>query len=336
VVLCQNFLIAIEMYMMRSKRDKMMMREEAIRERGAICFAGTTAILISILAINAATLAAAEVTISSTYYCNDGKVIQSASLEDMNYEWNAIIHQEELGGGSMGVPSGCNMGHAKESLQLVTSEGSASTSIDIKGWRKENTNEDMGYGTGFAAGTSNMLITKWGLQNSGQSTVQCGSGVAAVDMLIQLNRMAYTGQAEADPSRWSVHANGQKTNTREDVDIGIVHRATIMGGDNFGMIDSTASCTTKNPEIPTQATFLLNSDATSRPGKKTEVSVEVPVVAGDRISKVNMIGASNWMEPQKRELEVNYFNIKSLDSMDGMGTAIETGVSFVPKMTFRI
>ena len=268
--------------------------------------------MISILAINAATLAAAEVTISSTYYCNDGKVIQNAFLEDMNYEWNAIIHQEVLAGGSMGVPSDCNMGHAKESLELVTSEGSALTSIDIKGWRKENTKEDMGYGTGFAAGTSNELITKWGLQNSGQSTVQCSgssSAAGAMDMLIQLNKMAYTGQVKADPSRWSLHANGQKTD-KEDVDIGIVHRAMIMGGDNFGMIDSTASCTTKDPEIPTQATFLLNSDATSRPGKKTEVSVEVPVVAGDRISKVNMIGASNRMEPQKRELEVELFQHK--------------------------
>lgn len=314
------------------------MRKEAIRERGAICFSGATAILISILAINAATLAAAEVTISSTYYCNDGKVIQSAFLEDMNYEWNAIIHQEVLAGGSMGVPSDCNMGHAKESLELVTGEGGTFTSIDIKGWRKENTKEDMGYGTGFAAGTSNELITKWGLQNSGQSTVQCGgssSAAGAVDMLIQLDKMAYTGQVKADPSRWSLHANGQKTD-KEDVDIGIVHRAMIVGGDNFGMIDSTASCTTKDPEIPTQATFLLNSDATSRLGKKTEVSVEVPVVAGDRISKVNMIGASNRMEPQERVLEVKYFNIKSLDSMGGMGTAIETGVSFVPKMTFRI
>jgi hypothetical protein len=313
-----------------------MMHKEPIREKGAICFSGTTAILISILAINAVTLAAAEVTISSTYYCNDGKVIQNALLEDMNYEWNAIILQDVLGGGSMGVPSDCNMGHAKESLELATSEGSALISIDIKGWRKKNTNEDMGYGTGFAAGTSNELITKWGLQNSGQSTVLCGNGAVAADMLIQLNRMAYTGQADADPSSWSMHARGKKADD-EDVDIGIVHSAMIMTMDNFGIIDSTASCTTKNPEIPTQATFLLNSDATSRPGKRTEVSVEVPTVAGDRITRVDMIGdASNWKEPQERKLEVNYFNIKSLDSMGGMGTAIETGVSFVPKMTFRI
>jgi hypothetical protein len=321
--------------MMRSKRGEMMSKE-AIRKRGAICFSGTTAILISILAINAATLAAAEVTISSTYYSNDGKVIQDVSLENMNYEWNAIILQDVLGGGSMGVPSGCNMGHAKESLELATSEGGALIAIDIKGWRKENTNEDMGYGTGFAAGTSDELITKWGLQNSGQSTVQCGSGAVAVDMLIELNRMAYTGKAEADPSSWSMHASGKKADD-EDVDIGIVHRAMIMTADNFGIIDSTASCTTRNPEIPTQATFLLNSDATSRPGKGTKVSVEVPVVAGDRITEVNMIGdASNWKEPQKRELKVKYFDIKSLDTMGGMGTAIETGVSFVPKMTFRI
>lgn len=312
------------------------MYKEAFRGRGAICFSGTTAILISILAINAATLAAAEVTISSNYYCNDGEVIQDVSLENMNYEWNAIILQDVLGGGSMGVPSDCNMGHAKESLELLTSEGSSLISIDIKGWRKKNTNEDMGYGTGFAAGTSNELITKWGLQNSGQSTVQCSSGVVAADMLIQLNRMVYTGQAEADPSSWSMHASGKKADD-EDVDIGIVHRAMIMGADNFGIIDSTASCTTKNPDITTQATFLLNSDATSRPGKRTEVSVEVPVVAGDRITKVDMIGdASNWKEPQKRGLEVKYFDIKSLETMGGMGTAIETGVSFVPKMTFRI
>jgi hypothetical protein len=313
------------------------MYKEAINVRGGVCFAGTTAILISILAINAATLAAAEVTISSTYYCSGGKVEQNTFLEDMNYEWNAIIHQEVLAGGSTGVPSDCNMGHAKDSLELTTSDGSALISIDIKGWRKENTNEDMGYATGFAAGTSNELITKWGLQNSGQSTVECtdSKGVTVVDSLIQLNRMAYTGTVKADPSKFSLHATGQKSD-KEDVDTGIIHSAQILGGVNFGRIDSTAVCTTEIPEIPTQAVFLLHSDATSRQGRKTELSVEVPVVAGDRITTVNMIGSSSMMEPLERKLVVQYFNIKKLDSMDGMGTAIETGVSFVPKMTFRI
>ena len=80
----------------------------------------------------------------------------------------------------------------------------------------------------------------------------------------------------------------------------------------------------------------MHSDATSRQGRKTKLSVEVPVVAGDRITTVNMIGSSSMMEPQGKKLTVEYFNIKSIDSMDGMGTAIETGVSFVPKMTFRI
>jgi hypothetical protein len=315
-----------------------MVLMEADRKRGVICLAGRVTVLISILAINMAALASAEVTISSTYYCNDGKVVQNSFLEDMNYEWNAIIHQEVLAGGSLGVPSDCNMGHAKESLELITSEGSAFTSIDIKGWRKENTNEDMGYATGFAAGTTDELIIKWALQNSGQSIVECegsGSNARAVDMLMELDRMAYTGQVKAEPSRWTMQASGQKAD-KEDVDIGIVHRAMILSWDNFGQIDSTATCTTKNADIPTQATFLLYSEAKSRSNGKTEVVVEVPVVAGDRITKVNMIGSSSKMEPQERELEVEYFNIKSLDSLGGMGTAIETGVSFVPKMAFRI
>lgn len=314
------------------------MHKEAINVRGAVCFAGTTVILISILAINAATLAAAEVTISSTYYCSGGKVEQNTFLEDMNYEWNAIIHQEVLAGGSTGVPSDCNMGHAKESLELTTSDGSALTSIDIKGWRKENTNEDMGYATGFAAGTSNELVTKWGLQNSGQSTVEstCSNGATVLDSLIQLNRMAYTGTAKADPSKFSIHATAQKSD-KEDVDTGVIHSAKIFNGNNFGQIYSTAVCTEEDPDIPTQAVFLLHSDATSRQGRKTELSVEVPVVAGDRITTVKMIGTSSMMETQEPEIKpVGYFNIKDLKDFDGMGTAIEAGVSFVPKMTFRI
>ena len=240
------------------------MHKEAIKVSGAICFAGTTAILISIMAINAATLAAAEVTISSTYYCNGGKVEQDTFLQNMNYEWNAIIHQDVLAGGSSGVPSDCNMGHAKESLELTTSDGVATTSIDIKGWRKGNTKEDMGYGTGFSAGTSNELVTKWGLQNSGQSTVECtdSKGVTVVDNLIQLNEMAYTGTATADPSEFSMHANGQKSD-QDDVDTGIIHDAKIFDGNNFGQVDSIAVCTEEDPDIPTQAVFLLHSDATS-------------------------------------------------------------------------
>ena len=66
------------------------------------------------------------------------------------------------------------------------------------------------------------------------------------------------------------------------------------------------------------------------------MSVEVPVVAGDRITKVNMVSSSSIMGPQEKKLKVDYFDIRSIDSMDGMGTAIESGVSFVPKMTFRI
>ena len=225
----------------------------------------------------------------------------------------------------------------KRALELITGDGSAATSIDIKGWRKENTKEDMGYSTGFAAGTSNELVTKWGLQNSGQSTVECtdSKGVTVVDNLIQLNKMAYTGRATADPSKFSMHATGQKSD-QDDVDTGIIHGAKIFGGNNFGQVDSIAVCTEEDPDIPTQAVFLLHSDATSRQDSKTELSVEVPVVAGDRITKVNMVSSSSIMGPQEKELKVDYFDIRSIDSMDGMGTAIEAGVSFVPKMTFRI
>ena len=315
------------------------MDKEALKTKRAIRFAGTTVILILFLAINMATHAAGEVTITSTYYCNDGNVIHNSFLEDMNYEWNVILHQEILAGDSQGIPADCNLGHAQESVQLQSSEGTTRIEIDIQGSRKESTKEDMSYVMGFAAGSTNdNIVAKWALQNSGQSTVECSDSktISAKDMLIQLDKMTYTGSVTAEPSGFDLYARGQKTDLKEDVDTGIVHSAQIHRAVDWGQIDSTAASKDRMPEIPTQSVFLLHSDATSRVNGPTEVSVEIPVVAGDRLTEVNMVGSSREMEAQKKELRVNYYNIKKMDSMRGMGDAIESGVSFVPKMTFRI